>query len=253
MPKHILIVDDDPELCETLGAFLRTTGGYEVTTAASGEEALATLPERLPDLIILDLGMPGMGGTGFLQRITDRQGRPQVPTLILTARAEMADYFADKPVVGFFTKPANCEELLTEIQQALFLAANTPAPAIIGDDRRKTVVVAESDPIRAGALHEVLTKVGFQIEAVHTGAEAVEAVIARHPTGLILPMDSVGLTADIVLEILRKLPAGKGLPAVVYSAEQYADKWIFVDPRNVRKLQGFDPKAIAKEALDSIY
>lgn len=253
MPKHLLLVDDDPNIRTMLGDFL-IASGYEVTCAESGEEALRCMTERLPNLVILDMGMPGMGGTGFLQRITDRLGRTRVPVMVLTARADMAEYFADKQIAGFLTKPADPDELVDEVQRILFMESDLPRgdTMMVGDDIRRVVVLAEPNPIRANALREALGKAGFSVEAVHTGAEAVEAVIARRPAGLILPMDSVGLTADIVLEILRKLPAGKDLPAVVYSAERYPEKWVFIDPRNVSRLEGIDGAAIAQAALTAI-
>ncbi len=253
MPKQILLVDDDPTIRAQVGDLLEAAG-YRVQCAASGEEALTHLIAPLPNLIILDIGMPGMGGVGFFERIRDRRGEPRVPVLVFTARAEMAEYFADKPIGGFLTKPAQPEELLDEVQRILFMEADLPAPAplTLGDDRRRVVVLAEASPLHANALREALMLAGFSVEGVHTGAEAVEAVIARRPSGLILPMDSVGLTADIVLEILRKLPAGKELPAVVYSAEQYADKWTFIDPRLVTRLEGIDVQAIAQAALLTI-
>ncbi len=253
MPKHILLVDDDPLIRTKVGTHL-LEAGYEVVAVASGEAALEALAEHLPALVILDIGMPGIGGLGFLERITDRSGCTRVPVLVLTARATLAEYFADKPIAGFLTKPADATELLGEVQRILFEEGDLPRgnPQVVGDDAHRVVVLAEPNPTQANALRESLSKAGFSVEGVHTGAEAVEAVIARRPDGLILPMDSVGLTADIVLEILRKLPAGKTLPAIVYSAEQYPEKWVFIDPSKVTRLEGIDRAAIARAALLTI-
>lgn len=251
--KRLLLVDDDPNIRMMLGDFL-IASGYEVTCADSGEEALKRMTEALPDLVILDLGMPGMSGTGFLERITDRLGRTRVPVLVLTARGDMAEFFADKQIAGFVTKPADPDELLAEVQRILFSEGDLPRgdTMVVGDDVRRLVVLAEPNPIRANAFREALGKAGFSVEAVRTGPEAVEAVIARHPAGLILPMDAEGLSADGVLEILRKLPAGRDLPAVVYSAEKAPEKWAFVDPRRVAKVTGLDGAAIAQAALTAI-
>ncbi len=251
--KRLLLVDDDPNIRMMLGDFL-IASGYEVTCADSGEEALKRMTEALPDLVILDLGMPGMSGTGFLERITDRLGRTRVPVLVLTARGDMAEFFADKQIAGFVTKPADPDELLAEVQRILFSEGDLPRgdTMVVGDDVRRLVVLAEPNPIRANAFREALGKAGFSVEAVRTGPEAVEAVIARHPAGLILPMDAEGLSADGVLEILRKLPAGRDLPAVVYSAEKTPEKWAFVDPRRVAKVTGLDGAAIAQAALTAI-
>jgi DNA-binding response OmpR family regulator len=83
--KYILVVDDDEHLLQTLVDFLAFKG-FETAGARSGEEALIKLSERKPDLVILDISMPGMGGVGFLRRITDAEGRRQCPVLVLTAR-----------------------------------------------------------------------------------------------------------------------------------------------------------------------
>ena len=253
MDKRLLLIDDDPNIRMMLGDFLMGAG-YEVTCAASGEEALRLMTESLPDLAILDLGMPGMGGTGFLERITDRLGRTRVPVLVLTARGDMAEFFADKQIAGFVTKPADPDELLAEVQRILFSESALPRgdTMVVGDDVRRLVVLAEANAIRANALREALGKAGFSVEVVRTGAEAVEAVIARHPAGLILPMDAEGLAADGVLEILRKLPAGQALPVVVYSAEKTPEKWSFIDPRHVAKVSGCDGAEIAQAALTAV-
>ncbi len=253
MPKHLLLVDDDPNIRVMLGDFL-VAAGYEVTTAASGEAALKCMTEQLPNLIILDMGMPGMGGTGFLERITDRLGRTRVPVLVLTARADMAEFFANKQISGFITKPTDPEELLAEIQSILFLAGDLPQgdTLVVGDDVQRLLILAEPNAIRANALREALGKAGFTVDTVQTGAEAVEATIARRPAGLVLPMDAEGMSADAVLEILRKLPSGKDLPVVVYNAEKTPEKWAFVDPRKVAKLRGNNGTEIAQTALTTI-
>ena len=106
MPKRLLLIDDDSNIRMMLGDFLMGAG-YEVTCAESGEEALRLMSESLPDLAILDLGMPGMGGTGFLERVTDRLGRTRVPILVLTARGDMAESFADQQIAGFLPTPAD--------------------------------------------------------------------------------------------------------------------------------------------------
>ena len=96
--KTILLIDDDTSLLVTLSDFLRFEG-YDVTTADSGEQGLKRLKTLEPDLIILDMSMPGMGGIGFLKEISV-VGKPKHPVLVLTARANMAEFFADIDVDG---------------------------------------------------------------------------------------------------------------------------------------------------------
>ena len=253
MNKHLLLVDDDPNIRMMLGDFL-VGAGYEVTCADSGEAALQCMLEALPDLVILDMGMPGMGGTGFLERITDRLGRTRVPVLVLTARSNLAEFFANKQIAGFLTKPADPDELLAEVQRILFMESDLPRgeTMVVGEDVRRLVVLAEANAIRANALCEALGKAGFTVEVVHTGPEAIEAVISRRPAGLILPMNTEQMPADGVLEILRKLPAGQTLPIVLYAAELMPERACFIDPRNVSKVPGTDGLTIARAAMKTI-
>jgi CheY-like chemotaxis protein len=112
--------------------------------------------------------------------------------------------------------------------------------------------LAEPNPIRANAFCEALGKAGFSVEVVHTGPEAVESVIARRPAGLVIPLDAEELSADAVLEILRKLPSGKQLPVVVYAAETKPYVWSFIDPRQVTRVEGRNGLVIAQAAAAAI-
>lgn len=247
MAQHLLFIDDDPHIRMILSDFL-ISEGYEVTCAASGEEALKLLPTITPDLVILDMGMPGIGGTGFLERITTPHGRTQIPVLVLTARGELAEFFADKQIGGFLTKPTDPEELLAEVQRILFVERALPETdlRVLGNEVRPLIVLAEMNPTLANAHCEALSKAGFTVEVVHTGGEAVETVIARRPAGLILPMDAAELSADLVLEILRKLPSSKQLPVIVYAAESKPHLWSFINPKNVTRVDGRNSATIAQ-------
>ena len=119
IPKKILLVDDDPSLLATMGQFLKFEG-YDVTTAESGETALEHLKIIRPDIIVLDMSMPGMGGMCFLKSIMGPDGKPQYPVLVLTARSQMAEMFGDIEVDGFMSKPADPDGLLQEIARILF-------------------------------------------------------------------------------------------------------------------------------------
>jgi CheY-like chemotaxis protein len=250
MKKKILLVDDDPNICMMLGDFL-IAEGYETSAVHSGEEAINVLKSFKPDLIILDMGMPGMGGTGFLEHISDPSGHIPTPVLVLTARSEMAEYFATKRIAGFITKPTAPDELLAEVQRILFVESDLPhnEPILLGQNPRRVIVLAEDNPIRANAYREAFSKVGFSVEIVRTGPEAIETTIALHPAGLVLPLESKILPADTVLEILRKLPSTQSLPVIVYAAEKAPERWLFIDPRNVTKVVGIDGQTIAQAAL----
>jgi CheY-like chemotaxis protein len=114
----ILFVDDDANLRLVLSDFLKFEG-FTVAVANSGEDALEKLPELNPNLIILDMSMPGIGGLEFLKRISDKSGKPRFPVLVLTARANMRNLFDDMHVDGFMSKPCEPQELISEIDRIL--------------------------------------------------------------------------------------------------------------------------------------
>jgi DNA-binding NarL/FixJ family response regulator len=83
-PIRILIVDDHPVVCSGLTSMLSTQSGLEVLgSAASGEEALAMIQQDTPDLLLLDLRMPGIDGIGVLQALQKKESPPRV--IVLTS------------------------------------------------------------------------------------------------------------------------------------------------------------------------
>src|SRR2546430_13846032 len=88
MKAHILVVDDDPRITDLLRRILAYEG-YSVAIAASGSEALNRSLERPPDLVVLDIMMPGLDGLEVAQRL--REAGDHVPILMLTARGTGAD------------------------------------------------------------------------------------------------------------------------------------------------------------------
>jgi DNA-binding response OmpR family regulator len=81
---RILVVDDDPWICELLSTRL-TVLGYQVHAVRDGDQALARIPEFMPDAIVLDVNMPKMDGFSTLERI-GRERLSRIPVLMLTAR-----------------------------------------------------------------------------------------------------------------------------------------------------------------------
>jgi len=121
----ILVVDDDPQIRRVMR--MRLTGlGYEIAEARSGEQSLETFRAFLPDLVLLDLNMPGMGGLEACRQI--REGS-DVPVIILTVRntedekVEALDAGAD----DYVTKPFGMKELLARVRAAMRRAPTGPS------------------------------------------------------------------------------------------------------------------------------
>ncbi len=115
---RILIVDDDPEILSLLRRGLAYEG-YTVDTAANGTEALAKAREKEPDLVILDVMMPGMDGIEVSKRL--REASSILPILMLTAKGTVADRVAglDSGADDYMIKPFAFDELLARVRALL--------------------------------------------------------------------------------------------------------------------------------------
>jgi two-component system KDP operon response regulator KdpE len=110
----VLVVDDDPAMRRTLSINLRARD-YEVETAGDGRSALQVVDERMPDLVLLDLGLPDLDGVAVLTRL---RSFTQVPVIVVSARTESDDKVEalDLGADDFITKPFSIEELLARIR-----------------------------------------------------------------------------------------------------------------------------------------
>jgi DNA-binding response OmpR family regulator len=114
---RVLVIEDDAEIADVLRRFLRQEG-HDVRTATDGEEAIPAATEFVPDLVILDLGLPGIDGVEVCRRL--RAGG-DVPILILTARTELDDRVEglDSGADDYLGKPFERQELLARIRALL--------------------------------------------------------------------------------------------------------------------------------------
>ncbi|HEY7910682.1 MAG TPA: response regulator transcription factor [Blastocatellia bacterium] len=116
MARRLLVVDDEPNLLRAVAACLRAEG-YDVTTARSGADALVSLAETVPDLIISDIRMPGMDGYAMVSRIRATARTALIPVIFLTAKDQKADRIEGfrAGVDAYITKPFEPDELLAVI------------------------------------------------------------------------------------------------------------------------------------------
>lgn len=120
-PRWILLIDDDDSIREVAQASLELVGGYQVTTASSGQEGLDVSRANPPDAILLDVMMPGLDGPTTFARLQGQEETRQVPVILLTAKTQEADRrrFAGLGVAGVLTKPFDPMTLPGEVAQIL--------------------------------------------------------------------------------------------------------------------------------------
>ena len=115
--SRVLVVDDEPGLRQALGINLRARG-YDVVLAATGAEALSEAARLVPDVIVLDLGLPDMEGEEIIRGL---RGWMQAPIIVLSARTGQGDKVValDAGADDYVTKPFGMDELLARLRAAL--------------------------------------------------------------------------------------------------------------------------------------
>jgi len=128
--RHILCVDDEEDIQEVVKLCLEMDGGFTIDTCNGGAEALAFLADAKPDLILLDVMMPGMDGPATFAAMKSRG--LDVPVIFMTARvrgAEVSQYL-DMGAAGVIPKPFDPVSLANEVQQLWYASlVKRPGPA----------------------------------------------------------------------------------------------------------------------------
>lgn len=121
MPRRVLVVDDEPDIREIAQVSLELVGGWEVTVATNGAEALQRAAEIRPEVILLDVMMPDMDGPTTFRRLQENADTAGIPVIFLTAKVQAADrrHFSDLGVAGVISKPFDPLQLAQEVQGLL--------------------------------------------------------------------------------------------------------------------------------------
>jgi DNA-binding response OmpR family regulator len=171
MNPSILLVDDDGAIRQTLGNYLREEN-FSVRTADGGENALAEWRISRPDLIVMDVRMPGINGFDLCRKIRELPGGKTVPILFLTSREDEADKIAGLELGGddYITKPFSPPELLARIRAALRRLGRTEEAeilkggAVVLEPQKRLVTISKKEvsltPKEFDILHLLLRKKG---------------------------------------------------------------------------------------------
>jgi DNA-binding response OmpR family regulator len=118
MPKKILIVDDEPHMCEAVKLLLESEG-FEVVTAHNVQECMERIRKGTPDLILLDILLPGVSGTSAIRSLMDSLSG----TKIIMFSVISTDYFKklcrELGAVDYITKPFDNEDLVRRVKKVL--------------------------------------------------------------------------------------------------------------------------------------
>lgn len=212
---RILVVDDEPQMGRLLKTGL-SARGYEVVVVADGAAALEAVVNERPDLIVLDLGLPGLSGLEICRRV---RGWSAVPIIVLSVRdaegdkVEALDLGAD----DYLTKPFGMNELLARVRVALRHSERQTVaeePVLrIGDlciDRaRRLVTIRDQDVHLTPTEYELL-----RVLAAHAGKVLTHRVILRAVWGAAYEQDLPTLRV-FMTQLRRKIEVDPANPAVL--------------------------------------
>ncbi|WP_088892773.1 response regulator [Leptolyngbya ohadii] len=121
MTKQILVIDNEQYIQEVTQICLQTTAGWQVITASSGQEGIATAAEKRPDAILLDVMMPDMDGTMTFQKLQENPVTREIPVVLLTAKVQASDRrrYDEMGVKGAIAKPFNPLQLASQVADLL--------------------------------------------------------------------------------------------------------------------------------------
>jgi len=218
---RILIVDDVNENLHALMHILRDA--YAIVAANSGEKAIE-LAQRLPqpDLILLDIKMPGMDGYSVLAKLKANPQTADIPVIFVTALAEAADEARGLTlgVADYITKPVNPDLLHRRIHTQLELQRHRRNPLTLDfkqhadPEHRATLLLVDDVPANIHELLEAL-KDDYRIQVANSGTKAIELVQGPTPPDLVL-LDIVMPAMD-GYEVCRRIkatPLGNRIPVI---------------------------------------
>ena len=182
MARTVLVVEDEPKILEVVRDYL-VDAGFSVTTAADGPSALTLARAVAPDLVVLDLGLPGLDGIDVAREL---HRRSPVPIIMLTARGDEVDRVLGLELGAddYLVKPFSPRELVARVR-AVLRRSNAPAadddrPVRVGDvtvdATRRTVTVAGRTVDLTATEFDLVAHMARQPGRVFTRAQLLDAI-----------------------------------------------------------------------------
>lgn len=202
---HVLVIDDESQILSALKTILHRKG-YQVTTASLGEEGLALAATSLPDIVILDLGLPDMEGIEVCTRLREWT---HLPIIVLSVREGEQDKVAalDAGADDYLTKPFGVEELLARVRvglRHLTLRQGHPEPIVqaggVEIDLARRIVVRSGEEVR-------LTPTEYELLAylaANAGRVLTHSAILGHVWGW-AEADNVEYLRVYMMQLRKKL------------------------------------------------
>jgi CheY-like chemotaxis protein len=206
----LLVIDDDPEARNLMRRFF-SKEGYRVEEAADGESGLARARELGPDVITLDVMMPGMDGWAVLSALKADPELADIPVVMLSIVDERNLGFA-LGASEYMTKPIDRERLAAVLRK------------YASRDRARRVLLVEDDGATRAMLRRVLEREAWEVEEAENGRVALERMAVAEPALILLDLMMPEMDGFEFLEALRERRAGPAIPIVVLTAKDLTEE-----------------------------
>jgi len=225
----ILCVDDEPDALE----FLQLTfeeAGYNVLLAHDHEAAIAGTRTRCPDLVCLDLDMPGEDGYSVLKTLRNTPELSGVPVVIVSVNGEKARSLGSG-AYSYLAKPVQADDLMSAVRAALVGGVGS-------------ALVVEDDPDTARLLVAMLSEHGIEVRIAANGIAGLELMDASAPAVIVLDIMMPIMDGFAFLEVVRSNPVWRQIPVIVLTAKS-------LDPEEIVRLERSSAVVLSKGRGDT--
>ena len=209
MKNKILLIDDEVNIVKIVKLRLEANG-YNVATAFDGEEGLDKVVSEKPDLIIVDIGMPKLGGYEFANKIKQDGATASIPIIVFTANSRMKELFKIEGVKDYVLKPFNEKELLGKISKQF-------GQETIEVDGKKILII-DDDPQIVKILNLRLKANGYNVLSAENGLVGLDKVNQYNPDLIVLDVMMPEMDGFEFFKTIRKDQKYKKIPIIVLTA-----------------------------------
>jgi CheY-like chemotaxis protein len=205
----VLVVDDDPNARDLMARYLRKEG-FRVVEAPNGPAGLEAARETAPDVITLDVLMPGMDGWAVLMELKKDPALAQIPVIMATI-TDQRNLGMALGASEYLTKPIDRERLAAILRK------------YAQSDRPRTVLIVEDDAGARGLIRKALEREGWSVDEAENGRVALERLAAATPSLVLLDLMMPEMDGFEFLEVLRTEGGHPDLPVVVITAKEITE------------------------------
>jgi len=206
----VLVIDDEPSARDMISRML-VKDGYRVVTAANGAEGLRIAAEVAPDVITLDIMMPGMDGWAVLSKLKADPALAAIPVVVATI-IDDRNLSVSLGAAGYITKPIDREHLSEVVRRV----RSTPG--------LKNVLIVEDDADARKLMRRLFEKEGWSVAEAENGSVALAAIESSPPSLVLLDLMMPVMDGFEFIEQLRKRSAGRDIPVVVHTAKDLTEQ-----------------------------